>query len=62
MITDNDIKVLFLEAKQSEIKAEYYEEMGTTQIEKNFFRGKKEAYNYMAKKIEVLMRYKDIEL
>lgn len=62
MITDNEIKELFLDIKQREVKAEYHQEKGTTELEKHFFRGKKEAYEYTAKKIESLMKYKGFSL
>lgn len=63
MITDQEIKTLFLEAKDCEVKAEANEVKYISEIERReFFRGKKEAYQYISNRIELLMKWKSIQL
>lgn len=63
MITEQDLKRLYLEAKDSEVRAEEQQLKYKAEPEKEqFFRGKKEAYAYMATRIENLMKWKEIVL
>lgn len=62
MITEQEIKTLFLEAKDCEVKAESNQFYESVPEKTQFFRGKKEAYAYIARQIELLMKRRGISL